>query len=108
MVVVDDSDNNPIQWLDDFNEAISWARSIAASVDRNGEILSLSGNVIMGERLQGLAVSLREAIENADSAISQMISDDVRNSFRRTDETFAALLKSVVQVDHHPPPTTEE
>jgi hypothetical protein len=108
MVVMDDRDNNSIQWLNDFNEAISWARSITASVDRNGEILSLSGNVIMGERLQELAASLREAIENADSAISQMISDDVRDSFRRTDETFAALLKSVVQLDQPAPPTTEE
>lgn len=86
-----------VEWLDKFNDAMSLARSIAASVDRNGEILSLSGNVIMGDRLQDQAASLREALTNADGAISQMISDYVNESFRRTDETFKALLGAVME-----------
>jgi len=85
--------SDSVKWLDDFNGALASARGVAASVDRNGEILSLSGNVIMGQRLEGLAAVLREALERADNTISQMISDDVNESFRRTDETFVALLK---------------
>jgi hypothetical protein len=82
-----------VKWLEDFNEAMRMARSVASSIDHNGEILLLSGNVVMGERLQELAAALRERLASADDAISQMISDDVNESFRRTDETFAALLK---------------
>jgi hypothetical protein len=87
--------SDSVKWLDDFNDALASARGVAASVDRNGEILSLSGNTIMGQRLEGLAAVLREALERTDNTISQMISDDVNESFRRTDETFVALLKTV-------------
>jgi hypothetical protein len=85
-----------IKWLDNFNAAMSLARFAAASVDHNGVILSLSGNVVMGDRLQEVAATLKEALTSVDGAISQMISDDVADSFRRTDKTFKAVLTTLL------------
>jgi hypothetical protein len=87
--------SDSIQWLDDFNQALHMARSVASSIDRNGEILSLSGNTVMGHRLTELAGVLGEALDNADAAISRMVSEQVQDSFRQTNETFVALLKSI-------------
>lgn len=67
--------NERIKWLDDFNNSLALARSVASSVDRNGEILTLSGNVVMGERLEGLANVLGSALDGIDAAISAMVSE---------------------------------
>ena len=86
---------NRIQWLDGFNEAMHVARSVAASVDRNGEILSLAGNTIMGERLQGMAAILSESLTSIDGTITQMIHEQAEFSANQIAETFGALLRSV-------------
>jgi hypothetical protein len=84
--------NERIKWLDDFNRNLALARSIASSVDRNGEILALSGNVVMGERLEGLANVLDSALDNIDAAISTMVSEEARASTERLRETFIGVL----------------
>jgi hypothetical protein len=85
--------NDRVQWLEDFTESIRLAQSVARSIDRNGEILSLSGNVIMGQRLEGLATTLTEALNNADAAITRMIHEEVQASSRQFNETMVGVLK---------------
>lgn len=96
-----------IKWLDDFNTSLALARSVAGSVDRNGELLTLSGNVVMGERLEGLASTLYEALENIDAAISTMISKEVQASGRRLGETMLGVLKVALTANAAPPATRE-
>lgn len=90
-----------IEWLNDFTESIRLAQSVATSIDRNGEILSLSGNLVMGQRLEELASTLAQALNDADAAISRMISEEVQASSRRFNETAVAVLKTVLATADH-------
>ena len=88
-----------IEWLYNFNSGMNSARSLASSVAYIGAVMLEAGNETIGRKLLRLSEALDEALEKSDKAISKMIADDVKESFRRTDQTFIALLKGAIESD---------
>lgn len=63
-----------------------------------------AGNQVLSAHLYRIAEALEESLRNANSAVSEMVSKEVKASQRRLDETFVAILKSTLAATTEPQP----
>lgn len=96
--------NGEIKWLKKLDAAMSLGRNATASLNHAAMVQHEAGNQVLSAHLYRIAEALEESLRNADSAVSEMISEEVKASQRRLDETFVALLKSTLVAATEPQP----
>lgn len=98
--------SSEIQWLKKFDAAMRLGRSAQASLSHAASVQYEAGNQILAAHLYRISEAFAESLDNADSAVSQMINEEVKASQNRLNETFLAVLRTTLQPGQVQRPST--
>lgn len=89
-----------VQWLRKFDGAMRLGYSAQASLAYVAAIQHEAGNQVLSAHLYRISEAIEESLSSANAAVSQMVSEEVRASGERLNETFLAILKTTLQGDN--------